>query len=147
MKKKHTKNILFKILVLFLLIYIIIHQKYFDYLINKKINKEHFLDSKKLSNLNNSFFSKINNIFLYKKDEYKSNNKSIIYLCMALDNKVIYPTLISMVSALENNKKGNILVYYLLLSYDFITSNIKIFEDLKNKYEVKINYYYFNFLC
>ena len=61
---------------------------------------------------------------------------------MALDNNEIYSTLVSIVSALENNdKKNNLLIYYMLLSYDFNKLNIKIFEDLKKKYEVKFNYY------
>lgn len=48
---------------------------------------------------------------------------------MALNNKIIYPTLISMVSALDNNNKtNNILVYNLLLSNNFNKTNIKIFE-------------------
>ena len=141
MKKKITKYILLKILILFHLIYIIIHQKYFFFFINKKKIKKLMYDFEKIPNLKNSSFSKINNIFLYKKDEYKFNKKNMIHLCMALDNKMIYPTLISMVSALENKKNENILVYYLLLSHNFITSNISIFEDLKNTYEVRINYY------
>lgn len=61
---------------------------------------------------------------------------------MCLDNNLIYPTLVSMVSALENNdKKRNILIYYLLLSDDFNKDNIQMFEELKNKYQVFINYY------
>ena len=61
---------------------------------------------------------------------------------MALDNKIIYPTLISMTSALDNNNKSNnILVYNLLLSNNFNKTNIKIFESLKKNYSVLINYY------
>lgn len=61
---------------------------------------------------------------------------------MALDNKIVYPTLISMISALDNNNKHtNILVYNLLLSHNFNKTNIKIFESLKNNYRVLINYY------
>lgn len=61
---------------------------------------------------------------------------------MALDNKIIYPTLISMISALDNNNKSiNILVYNLLLSNNFNKTNVKIFESLKQNYTVLINYY------
>ena len=61
---------------------------------------------------------------------------------MSLDNHGIYPTLVSMISALENqNKEKTILIYYLLLSSDFNTKNIKIFESLKKNYTVAINYY------
>jgi len=83
-------------------------------------------------------------LFLYKEDSNKSinYNKNEIRISMALDNEGIYPTLVSMTSALENNdKNNNILVYYLLLSHDFNTSKISILESLKDHYEVKINYY------
>ena len=62
---------------------------------------------------------------------------------MALDNNQIYSTLVSMVSALENNcEEKNYLVYYILLSYDFNRENIVKFEKLKNKYKFDINYYF-----
>ena len=61
---------------------------------------------------------------------------------MALDNKIIYPALVSMASALENNNnKKNLLTYYLILSEDFKKENIEIFESLKTNYPVIINYY------
>ena len=63
---------------------------------------------------------------------------------MAIDNKGFYTSLVSMVSALENNNKiNNILVYHLLLSHDFNKNFITTFDSLKNKYEVKIYYYPF----
>jgi hypothetical protein len=53
---------------------------------------------------------------------------------MSLDNNIIYPTLVSMVSALENNNnKKNILSYNLLLSNDFNKENIQIFESFSFK--------------
>ena len=56
-------------------------------------------------------------------------NKTEIYISMSLDNNAIYPTLVSMTSALENNDNNkNILVYYLLLSHDFNVKNLEIFE-------------------
>ncbi len=61
---------------------------------------------------------------------------------MATDNNIIYPTLVSMTSGLENNNKSkNILVYHLLLSNNFNLQNIDIFESLKTSYEVLIYYY------
>ena len=48
-----------------------------------------------------------------------------------------------MTSALENNDKDkHILIFYLLLSNDFDDNNLEIFESLKLKYDVRINYYY-----
>ena len=86
---------------------------------------------------------KLHKIFLYKEDEkMKLNKKSLINICMALDNNVVYPTLVSMTSALENNNnKKNMLAYNLLLSHDFKIENIQIFESLKRNYPVIINYY------
>ena len=82
--------------------------------------------------------------FLYKEDENKANytNKLEVHISMSLDNNGIYPTLVSMTSALDNNNKDkNILVYHLLLSHDFNTSEIEKFESLKQNYNFKINYY------
>ena len=89
----------------------------------------------------------INNLqkaYLYKEDKNKTmqTNKKEIHISMSLDNNAIYQTLVSITSALENNDKDkNILVYYLLLSYDFNISNIEVFESLKKNYQFKINYY------
>jgi lipopolysaccharide biosynthesis glycosyltransferase len=48
-----------------------------------------------------------------------------------------------MLSILENNEKNHhIIIFYLLLSNDFTDSNLSIFESLKKKYEVVINYYF-----
>jgi len=80
-------------------------------------------------------------MFLYQEDEKMDlNNKNLMNICMALDNNIIYQTLVSMTSALENNK-NNILSYNLLLSNDFNKENIHIFESLKGNYSVIINYY------
>ena len=83
-------------------------------------------------------------MFLYQEDEKMNlkNKKLIINICMALDNNIIYQTLVSMTSALENNNnEKNILAYNLLLSDDFKKENIKVFESLKRNYPVIINYY------
>ena len=48
-----------------------------------------------------------------------------------------------MISVLENNyNTHHIIIFYLLLSNDFNISNLLIFESLKKKYEVIINYYF-----
>jgi lipopolysaccharide biosynthesis glycosyltransferase len=81
-------------------------------------------------------------LFQYKIDEIEYKNLDKIHISYSLDNKLTYPTLVSMVSGLENNNKNkNIIVYHLLLSHDFDTSNIEIFESLRKNYAVKINYY------
>ena len=118
-------------LLLFTIIIIIYTQKKripFNYINN---NREEFTIAKKL------FKNKEN------EDEYGNyNNISEIHISYSLDNKFIYPTFISMLSGLENNNNNNsILIYHLLLSHDFNTSKVEIFESLKKNYTVKINYY------
>ena len=90
------------------------------------------------------YYDKINIInFDENNTNLNSNQKPLIHICMALDNKVVYSTLVSMVSALENNNnKKNYLIYYLLLSYDFNRTSIIKFEKLKIKYKFQINYYF-----
>ena len=69
-------------------------------------------------------------------------NKNHIHIAMAIDNKFVFPTLVSMASALYNNNyKKNIIVYHLLFSNDFNTNNFEIFDTLKKRYEVSLNYY------
>lgn len=142
--KKEVKNKIensnirkFKANILF--IFLIIELK-----ISKKIyniyNYEHLLDD--ILQKKRIFYS-TKRIFLYKDDIIEKNNKkNIIHISMAIDNNGLYPTLVSMVSALHNNNQTkNILVYHLLLSYNFNKNYITTFDSLKSKYEVKINYY------
>ena len=101
-------------------------------------------------NIKNNLFvrhnnSKIKRTFLFVEDKQyiTFTKKKPINISLSLDNSHIYPTLIVMVSILENNNKNNhIIIFYLLLSNNFNDSNISIFESLKKKYEVIINYYY-----
>ena len=85
------------------------------------------------------------NIFEYKVDkiiEEKIKALNQIHISYSLDNKLIFPTLISMLSGLENNNNNkSIIIYHLLLSHDFNTLKVDIFESLKMNYTVKINYY------
>ena len=122
-------NSYFEIKLLFFLIIIIFNISFKFVIIN-------------LSKIKNFNLKKnVRKIFLYQEDKNMNlYNKNLINICMALDNNIIYPTLVSMTSALENNK-NNILAYNLLLSDDFNKENIQIFESLKIKYSVIINYY------
>lgn len=118
------------------------------FLENKKLNKIVKHSFKSLhsvyyidNNGNNLTIAK--QLFHYKDDDNLGKiKKNQIHVSYSLDSKLIYPTLISMLSGLENNnKEKNILIYHLLLSYDFNKSEIYKFESLKDSYEVKINYY------
>lgn len=144
MKKSFLlNNKIYKIILLFILLLFLfsknqqlnhyIHIYYYNNLINSLTNR---------LNLNNS---KNKTTFIYIEDKKYNifKNKKPINISLSSDNSHIYPTLIVMVSILENNDKTNhIIVFYLLLSYDFYDSNIFIFESLKKKYDVIINYYY-----
>ena len=82
-------------------------------------------------------------MFREDKNINNLNNRKPINISLSLDNSHIYPSLIVMVSALENNDKDkHILIFYLLVSNDFDDNNLEIFESLKLKYDVRINYYY-----
>lgn len=130
-----------KIFIFYIIITIIIILKFLCfYKINKNLSLHNFIINFTNSKKNINF---ANICCLLKKDENTIlNNKNLIYISMSLDNNHIYPTLISMISFLENNDKDkNLLIYYLLLSNDFIKEKINIFESLKNNYDVRINYY------
>ena len=109
---------------------------------NKRLDKIIFEHNKE-TELDKDTNAKISKkLFQYKIDEIEYKNLNKIHISYSLDNKLIYPTLVSMVSGLENNNKNkNIIVYHLLLSHDFNTSNVEIFESLRKNYTVKINYY------
>ena len=84
----------------------------------------------------------IKRLFNYKEDNLENITKNQIHIAFSLDNKLVYPTFVSMASGLENNDQNkNIIIYHLLLSYNFNKSNIEIFESLKEKYDVRINYF------
>lgn len=94
------------------------------------------------NNLTNYTIEKPQKLFLYKEDKRDSKGRQKIRISMALDNNLVYPTLVSMASACANNNEtNNTLVYYLLLSHNFDKKNIEIFESLKLNYTVRINYY------
>ena len=107
-------------------------------IIHLMIKKKEFSDKLLIKNIKENINSKKNNI-----NQTLFINKTEIHISMSLDNNRIYPTLVSMTSALENNDNTkNILVYYLLLSHDFNVTNLEIFESLKYHYDFKIKYFY-----
>ena len=106
-----------------------------------------YIYSPKIRGISFKNFNDISNkkTFLYKEDLNINNlnNKKPINISLSLDNSHVYPSLIVMTSALENNDKDNhLLIFYLLLSNNFDDNNLEIFESLKSKYDVRINYYY-----
>ena len=140
---KYILTISLSISVVFLLVIIIILYKQ-----NRRLSKTKITDKSHNQKENNNQNIDYNNIpkklFVLKEDDSSQNydNKEEIHVTFSLDNKLIFPTLVSMVSGLENvNKDKYIIVYHLLLSFDFNTSNVRYFDSLKENYAVKLNYY------
>ena len=107
-------------------------------IVHLMIKKKEFSDKLLIKNVKENINSNKSNI-----NQSLLINKTEIHISMSLDNNGIYPTLVSMTSALENNDNTkNILVYYLLLSYDFNVTNLEIFESLKYHYDFKIKYFF-----
>ena len=151
-KRQFTKiknpKINISLIFIFLLLFTFLIFLFFE---NKKLkiklNKFKYEDINILENSNNNILNYteknkniVKNLFGYKIDKYKNNDLNQIHISYSLDNYLIYPTFVSMVSGLENNK-NNIIIYHLLLSFDFNRINIDIFESLKTYKNVKINYY------
>ena len=106
--------------------------------INHKRNKS-FLDDifQGFGNYTNSK----SRLFQTREDPI-TENKNQIHISMAIDNKFVYPSLVSMASCLSNNNnEKNIIVYHLLFSNDFKAENYEIFESLKKKFDFSLNYY------
>ena len=131
------------IMIIFLLLVIIGILFYKNQKLSQRLNKEE--KNTPINNIEKNLNSKLfegKRLFHFKNDEFINTTKNIIHISYSLDNKLTYPTLVSMTSGLENNNfEANLIVYHLLFSGDYNTSNIDIFESLKENYEVKINYY------
>ena len=146
--KKNYKIILYCFLILIfislltLIIYLFLENKKLSDNIANKQNRgkdsiQNYIDSDKKK------FTFAKKLFQYNNEEViEDNNLTQIHISYSLDNNLIYPTLVSMVSGLENNNYNkSIIIYHLLFSYDFNTSKIEIFESLKKNYKAIINYY------
>jgi lipopolysaccharide biosynthesis glycosyltransferase len=104
-----------------------------------------FYKYKRISFINFNNDISIKKTFLYKEDKeiYNLNNKYPINISLSIDESYLYPSLVVMTMCLENNDKNNhIIIFYLLLPYNFNDKNLEIFESLKLSYDVRINYYY-----
>ena len=141
-------SLIFVFILIFSIIFILfLENKQLIQMITENNFKYNHIEKQTLKNFNfinnngqNVKFPK--ELFHYKDDDMNGINKNKIHVSYSLDNQLIFPTLVSMVSGLENcDKEKNILIYHLLFSHDFNTSKIYIFESLKEDYEVKINYY------
>ena len=50
-------------------------------------------------------------------ESFENINKKNIHISYSLDDNLVYPTLVSMLSGLENCNKENFIIYHLLFSY------------------------------
>ena len=119
---------------------------------NNKINEFINISSKENNKENLSYpddiiqnlknYDKSNNRLFQTRVDPISKDKNQIHIAMAIDNRFVYPILVSMASGLyNNNNEKNIIVYHLLFSHDFNTENYQIFDSLKKRYNFSLNYY------
>ena len=92
--------------------------------------------------VNTSELDEPKSLFILKEDHTEIKDKNKIRICYCIDGGLIYPTLVSMTSALENNdKEKNVIIFYLFVPHNFDKRNVEVFDSLKKKYFVKIHYY------
>ena len=136
-KKKYIIISISIIIIIFFFVLLIIQ----NIKLRNKLNKNSYFSERTISV--NFFKQNFTTKFLFdgRDDDSNIKDKNIIHVSYSLDDQEVYPTFISMLSGLENCNKDNFIVYHLLLSHNFNMSYTEIFESLKEKYPVKINYY------
>ena len=144
-KEKHCKKILEKkilyLIIIVLCIFIIILLCIIFFLLNNGINSI-YPEPDDFIYYNTSEMDEPKSLFMYKEDHTEIKDKNKIIICYCIDSKVVYPTLVSMTSALENNNsEKNVIIFYLFIPHNFDKTKIEIFDSLKKKYLVKIHYY------
>ena len=136
-KKKYIIISISIIIIIFFFVLLIIQ----NIKLRNKLKNNSYFSERTISV--NFFKQNFTTKFLFdgRDDDSNIKDKNIIHVSYSLDDQEVYPTFISMLSGLENCNKDNFIVYHLLLSHDFNMSYTEIFESLKKKYPVKINYY------
>ena len=147
----------YKIIILVLLLFLIIIQEkkqnslyiFFHAIISEK----KYDDFEKMKSIYSKdpkfkpFLEQINiidhiHIDNYKKIKMKKNN---IHICNSLNNKYIYPILVSMESVLMNcNKKNTYIIYHILCSPDLTEDNLSMIKSLINKYSLNLEIIFYN---
>ena len=136
-KKKYIIISISIIIIIFFFVLLIIQ----NIKLRNKLKNNSYFSERTISV--NFFKQNFTTKFLFdgRDDDSNIKDKNIIHVSYSLDDQEVYPTFISMLSGLENCNKDNFIVYHLLLSHNFNMSYTEIFESLKEKYSVKINYY------
>ena len=112
-------------IIIFILILIIIFL--LGIIAFKKRNIKIYPEPKDFLYINTSEINEPKSLFIYKEDHTEIKDKNILRICYCIDNNLIYPTLVSMTSALENNnKEKNIIIFYLLIPGNFKQKNVEI---------------------
>ena len=142
-KELITKRILyiiiaFLIILIIILLYIIYSQKK---IYSPSPFSYFYPEGEDFMYYNTSEMDEPKGLFEYKEDHTEITDKNKIRICYCIDSNLVYPTLVSMTSALENNdKEKNIIVFYLFIPHNFDKRKIEIFDSLKKHYLVKIHY-------
>ena len=69
---------------------------------------------------NTSELNEPKSLFALKEDHTEIKDKNKIRICYCIDSNLVYPTLVSMTSALENNnKEKNVIIFYLFVPHNF----------------------------
>ena len=107
-------------------------------------NYDDFDNAKQMFNKDSFLNSHIENITIlnhtYNKN-YKNlkKNKINVHICVALDDKYIFPLLVSMESTLLNcNKDKTFLIYHILCAPDVTEKTLSILKSLMNKYSLNL---------
>jgi lipopolysaccharide biosynthesis glycosyltransferase len=73
------------------------------------------------------------------------NNKNNIHISISINNKYIYPALVSIESLLINcNKNRTFITYHILCGPDFSEINIKKLKTLMNRYSLNLELIFYN---
>ena len=95
----------------------------------------------------NPFLEKITIIVhIYnEKYIYIKNRKNNIHICVSLNNKYLYPMLVSIESVLMNcNKINTFIIYHVLCHPDLTEDNLSILKSLMNKYSLNLEMIFYN---
>lgn len=117
----------------------IVEKKYYKKF--EKFKAKFDSDSKLIPYMNISIISHIYN----KKIQKHKKNKINVNICMSLNNKYYYPTLVSMESALINcNKEKTFLTYHIQCTPEVTQDILSILKSLVYKYPYNLEIIFYN---
>ena len=161
--KKHKINLIKYISLLgfiFLITSLKKYEQFIDYYYLKILKlKEEIIESNNYENFNKIKLKYINDTFLkqnleqitilshlYNKNLIKlKHNKYNIHISISINNKYIYPALVSIESLLINcNKSRTFITYHILCPPDFSEINLKKLKTLMNRYSFNLELIFYN---